>query len=659
VQSVVIHAHFYQPPREDPWLGLVEREPSASPWHDWNERITHECYLPVSAARLHRPSGRIGAVVNLYQRISFDVGATLLAWLESHAPEVYDAIRDGDARSRARLGFGNAVAMPYHHVILPLASHRDKVTEVRWGIRDFQRRFGRDPEGMWLPETAVDMETLEVLAREGIRFTILAPHQVQPVPLHGLPAAIRIARGLRIAVFVYDGPVAHDVAFGPLLRDADAWARRLTPPAGDVRGPRLVSVATDGETYGHHHPFGELALAAVLEVLDRMPEVRVENYAAFLAAHPPSQTVALVPHTSWSCAHGLERWRSDCGCRTKPGTSQAWRAPLRAALDWLREQLDHRYEQEARALFDEPWEARDRYDPATAAELPPRARALLEMQHQARRMYSSCGWFFDDVSGLESVQLLRSAVRAIELAGDPDGTLRAGLLDRLREARSNDAAEGDAAQIAERRAIPAFPGEVRAAAGAAVLAALVPDEVPSAVGDLTLVRVTRDQVELRNRRTGTETAWHTEVHRDSVVHLAVRVAPPPHPPPAPASDAGYTLRFADLPEPVRDAIRSHWQARLVGAVLDESERERLAAGLVELRRVLDQAMLRHLGPDPSSTNVVALTAALDLLELLATPVPFASQTRFYRHYCAATPEHRRRLEPLCVRFGFEPLAHSA
>src|SRR6266545_220133 len=271
-RSIVIHGHFYQPPRDDPWTGAIPVEPSAAPYHDWNERIERECYGPVSKS---------------LASISFDYGPTLLEWMEGAAPETYRAVLAADRAS------GNAVGMPYHHTILPLSPRRDKVTEVRWGIADFKRRFGREPEGMWLPETAVDDETLDVLAAEGIRFTILASHQVERAPAGGLPGWYRTSGGRRIALFTYDGAISHDVAFGPLVRDADAWVARLTA------GPnQLVAVATDGETYGHHHKGGDVVLARVLDVLRRRDDVRVENFASFLARQQPDEEVRLVAPSS-------------------------------------------------------------------------------------------------------------------------------------------------------------------------------------------------------------------------------------------------------------------------------------------------------------------------------------------------------------------------
>lgn len=650
MQSVVVHAHFYQPPREDPWFGLVEREHSAAPWHDWNIRIERECYRPMTAARIQAPDGRIRRIVNLFEQISFDAAPTLLSWLEAEAPDTYAAILHGDQVSRGRLGVGNAMAMPYHHVIMPLASRRDKVTEVRWGIRDFRRRFGREPEGMWLPETAADQETLDVLAGEGIRFTVLAPHQVTPVPLHGLPGSVRTAGGKRLAVFIYDGDLAHGVAFGPLLRDAESWALRMALPPDHVGGPKLVSLATDGETYGHHHRFGEMALAAALERVGSSASVRIENFGSFLEAHPPRETVDVVTPGSWSCIHGVERWRADCGCRTKPEMSQAWRAPLRNGLDWLRNRLDLVYEAEGRPLLGDPWEARDAVHPAEAETLPVRARELLEMQWQARRMFTSCGWFFDDIAGLEPLQLLRSAARAIELAGDAHGELRTGLLTWLREAKSNDASLGDGASLFDRQVVPGIPAEARAAAAIAALAALLPEERLDGLGTLQVRAARRDAVTLRHRRTGRETSWRAEVHRDSVVHLRALVAP------AEGDAPGVTLTFPDLPEAVREIIRRGSQPRLLATALGTRDCADIASGLLTFDQAIRQAMLRHLGPDAAHADIAALTAALDLLALEAHPVPFETQTVFYRHYLSAAEDQRLRLEPLRERFGFSDLA---
>jgi len=399
VPALVIHAHLYQPPREDPWTGEYPAEPGAAPFRDWNSRITAECYRPLAP---------------LLDRLSFDAGATLFEWLDREAPDVGRGFVHADQASLARLGHGGAMAMPYHHLILPLASRRDKEIEVRWGIRDFERRFGRPPEGMWLPETAVDLETLDVLAAQGIRFTVLAPHQIEtPLPF-GQPGTVRTGAGRRIAVFAYDGALSHDVAFGALLRDPAAFLARVTLPRHDIRAPVCLDIATDGETYGHHHKAGVNVLAAVLDGAGDLG-LEVLNYAAFLARHPPRASARVVERTSWSCAHGVERWRADCGCRLVEGTSQAWRGPLRQAFDWLRGEID--------ALL--------AGGGLTVPEDPLLAARDLPMDWHARRMFSSCAWFFDHFNGVEPQLCLAHARRACELAGREGSRLLAGLQERL------------------------------------------------------------------------------------------------------------------------------------------------------------------------------------------------------------------------------------
>ncbi len=466
MRSIVIHGHFYQPPRDDPWLGTLPREASAAPYHDWNERIERESYGPVAASLVS---------------LSFDFGPTLLAWMERYAAGTYRAVLAADRAGVAlHAGHGNAIAMPYHHTILPLSPRRDKETEVRWGIADFRRRFGREPEGMWLPETAVDDETLDVLVAEGIRFTILAPHQVERVPALGRPGWHRTAGGRRIALFLYDGALSHDVAFGPLVRDPAAWIERLTAREGGNGGgggggggsaevPEILAIATDGETFGHHHREGVVTLARVLEALSKRGDVRIDTFAAFLARHAPQDDVKLVAPSAWSCPHGVERWRSDCGCRVHGdrATQQRWRAPLRHALDWLAAELHGVFEREGGGIFAaDPWAARDAYGAVLGASddavtrfigerlrrpddgsALARARELLELERHALRMFTSCGWFFDDIAGLESLIVLRSAARAIELAGSDAARLEAGLLERLTLAPSNDPAVGSGREL--------------------------------------------------------------------------------------------------------------------------------------------------------------------------------------------------------------------
>jgi alpha-amylase/alpha-mannosidase (GH57 family) len=487
---VCIHGHFYQPPRENPWLETVEIQDSAHPYHDWNERITAECYAPNGAARILDGERRIVDIVNNYSRISFNFGPTLLAWLERHAPAAYRAIVEADRESRGRCGgHGAALAQGYNHLILPLATRRDKVTQVVWGIRDFEHRFGRRPEGMWLPETAVDLETLEVLAEHGICFTVLAPRQAAAVRRvaggswrdvgGGRVDPSRAYRqtlpsGRTIALFFYDGPISQGIAFEHLLDDGEAFAGRVTGAFVDSRQwPQLVHIATDGETYGHHHRHGDMALAYALSRIERGGHARLTNYGEFLERHPPTHAVRIAERTSWSCAHGIERWRSDCGCRggADPRWNQGWRAPLRDALDWLRDELAPRYERAAAELLTDPWAARDgyiavvldrspesldRFFTAHAARaLTPdertRALELLELQRHTLLMYTSCGWFFDELSGLETVQVIQYAGRAVQLAEKLfDEPVEGAFLERLARARSNLAEHGDGRRIYEK-----------------------------------------------------------------------------------------------------------------------------------------------------------------------------------------------------------------
>ena len=425
---VVIHGHFYQPPRENPWTGQVDAEPNAAPDHDWNVRITRETYRPL---------------VPLYEYLSFDFGATLLDWMEREARDVHDAVIAADRASVKRLGHGNALAMPFHHIILPLASRRDKQTEVRWGIADFRRRFGRDPVGFWLPETAMDRETLDVLAAEGIQFTVLAPHQVSKAPERGLPGTIALDRGRSMAVFAYNGRLSHDVAFGGLPNDP----ARFTAALSSTRPGAITAIAVDGETFGHHHKGADTGLATVLDRLRHSDHVRVTNFAAALAAHPPRDPLELVAPTSWSCAHGVERWRSDCGCRLDGRTEQDWRAPLRTAVDWLAAEVHAIYEREGTGLPGGPWAFRDAagaVGPVTGDE---NAARLVEMERGILRSMTSCGWFFDDIAGLEGRQVLRYAAHAIALAGAESGRLEAGFIKRLGNVRSNDSNAGSAVDV--------------------------------------------------------------------------------------------------------------------------------------------------------------------------------------------------------------------
>jgi alpha-amylase/alpha-mannosidase (GH57 family) len=508
---VCVHGHFYQPPRENPWLETVETQDSAAPYHDWNERITAECYAPNGAARIVDGKNRILRITNNYARMSFNVGPTLLSWMQEKAPLTCAMIRDADRLSQHQFGgHGSAIAQVYNHIIMPLASTRDRETQIVWGIADFEHRYGRKPEGMWLAETAVDLESLDLLARHGIRFTILAPHQcarVRPLPGADAPAAIAIkapatktgsaedaattagwidtpdagwketpdagvdttqpylvqtSPGHSIAVFFYDGPVSRAIAFDGLLNSGEAFAERLMGGFRESETPQLAHVATDGESYGHHHRHGEMALAYALQLIEE-GDAKLTNYGQFLANFPPVQEAEIVENSSWSCFHGVERWRSDCGCNGgKAGWNQKWRTPLRQALDWLRDCLAPLVGDATSALLTGADAARndyisvilDRSQPSVDAffarnsirtlttDERVRALQLMELERNAMLMYTSCGWFFDDISGIETVQIVTYAARVLELAAalfpETRGVLEKGFTDLLAEAKSNE-----------------------------------------------------------------------------------------------------------------------------------------------------------------------------------------------------------------------------
>jgi alpha-amylase/alpha-mannosidase (GH57 family) len=494
VNYVCIHGHFYQPPRENPYLEAIELQDSAYPYHDWNERITAECYAPNAASRIVDAENRIVKLVNNYAHISFNFGPTLLSWMKELVPNVHAAIVEADEDSRQRFsGHGSAIAQGYNHMIFPLANRRDKVTQVKWGIADFESRFGRKPEGMWLPETAADTETLDVLAEHGILFTILAPRQAKRVrskrsgryhdvtgsridPAH--PYVAKLPSKKRLSIFFYDGPISQAVAFEGLLSDGKRFADRLMSGFSATRQfPQLVHIATDGESYGHHHRFGEMALTYALEEIQNNDAAQLTNYGEYLEKYPNEDLVEIVENSSWSCVHGVERWRSDCGCNSGGHPwNQQWRGPLRAALDWLRDRLAPIFESRLSRYVRDPWAARDGYirlilDRSEAsraaffaehagrqlnAEEQTDALKLLEMQRHAMLMYTSCGWFFDELSGLETVQVIHYAGRALRLAEECSGeSIEAEFVQHLAAAKSNLPEHGDGARIYEKWVKPA------------------------------------------------------------------------------------------------------------------------------------------------------------------------------------------------------------
>jgi alpha-amylase/alpha-mannosidase (GH57 family) len=474
---VCIHGHFYQPPRENPWLDEVEVQDSAFPYHDWNERVTAESYARNGAARILDDQKMIIDIVNNYSKISFNFGPTLLSWMQKKSPDVYEAILEADQVSQTNFsGHGAALAQVFNHLIMPLANSRDKRTQILWGIRDFEYRFRRKPEGMWLAETAVDTESLDLMAEMGIKFTILAPRQAKRVRELAagaswrnvadqkvdprMPYLCRLPSGRSIVLFFYDGPISQGVAFEGLLTNGEFFAGRLMGAFSPHPQTQLVHVATDGETYGHHHKFGDMALAYCLNVIESRKEAKLTIYAEFLEKFPPTHEAEIFENSSWSCVHGVDRWQSDCGCSTgmNHGWRQAWRAPLRQAFDWLRDELISIYEHEMARFTPNVWEARNGYidvildrrqerieeffQKSIGRRLDDdekiRALKLLEMQYNALLMYTSCGWFFDDISGIETVQCMKYAARAIQLAKEVCGAdLEQSFVQFLENAPSN------------------------------------------------------------------------------------------------------------------------------------------------------------------------------------------------------------------------------
>jgi alpha-amylase/alpha-mannosidase (GH57 family) len=484
---VCIHGHFYQPPRENAWLEEIETQPSAYPYHDWNELINAQCYMPNSIARIMDDKSRVIEITSNYSRMSFDFGPTLLSWLEEHQPDVYAAILEADKESQRNYsGHGSALAQAYNHIIMPLANTQDKYTQVYWGIRDFEHRFKRQPEGMWLPEAAVDMETLDIMSSQGIKFVILAPrqalrvrkirerewHEVNENTIDTtLPYKIKLGARRDINIFFYNSAIAVDVAFHGLLSSGEELANRLVNSLKPDNGkPQLAHIATDGESYGHHHLFGEMALAYAFYHINKNNLARITNYGEFLELHPPVNEVQIRENSSWSCVHGVERWRSDCGCTNHyhPGWNQKWRTPLRKALDWLRDTANNECEKRAKSLFKDLWGARNGYievildrssknikqfmDKYATHKLNREetvtALKIMEIQRHSLLMYTSCGWFFDDLARIETVQVIQYASRVAELAHEICGSpFETEFLKKLSLAQSNITDYGNGRQI--------------------------------------------------------------------------------------------------------------------------------------------------------------------------------------------------------------------
>lgn len=662
MRHLCVHGHFYQPTRENPWTGVVELQDAAAPYHDWNARITAECYTRNSASRILDEADRVIRIINNYAGISFNIGPTLLRWLATAAPSTYELILEGDRTSRhEQYGHGGALAQVYNHVIMPLATPRDRVTQVRWGLRDFERRFRRQPEGMWLAETAVDVATLEILVDHGISFTVLAPHQARRIRRPegawadvtaetldvNVPYRCRLPSGRAIALFFYHGPLSRAVAFEGLLHNGATFADQLAsalPKEGPQ--PRLLLVASDGETYGHHHQFGDMALAYALDRLSHDDSVRLTNCAAFLAAHPPTVEVEIVENTSWSCAHGIERWRSDCGCRMREGTQQRWRTPLREAIAWLVDQLGTRFERLGREVFRDPWAARDEaadlMDPAEGSvdgflrrhgvrpgEAQRRAAlTLLEMQRQALLMQSSDGWFFDDVAGSETVQILSHAARAIELAEDAGPSLEDGLLAYLHHAPGNTERHPDGAAVYEALV---RPRALAPRTAGAIHAMTTLFQAPSAAlsGDLTVTPIDRG---------ATTSGGHTlAVGRARVRHAMTEME----------SDVTFAAAHFGGHE-VHCAVAEGWSedryAEIRASLLERLGRDVLS----EILRTMDQIF----GPHAYTLDDLPVEDRRVVLERIARPVLDALEQVYRRLY----RDNRPLMEYLRTAAGAVPPA---
>jgi len=636
---VCIHGHFYQPPRENPWLERVGSQTSAAPFADWNARITAECYRPCASASIRDDTGRILALLNTYARISFDAGPTLMAWLEQHAIDVHDALIAADRAAVARFGHGTAMAQAYNHTILPLCTPRDRRLQIRWGLSDFRYRFGRDAEGLWLPECAVCEDTLEALAEAGVRFTVLAPGQIEAVRPPGgswrtavdpcRPYRVELPSGRSIAVFVYDGAVAEEIAFGRLLDSGDRLYDRLIAAAAGTDG--LAHTATDGESYGHHHRHGEMALAWALYRMEQDPAVEIAPYASYLADHPPTWQARIRAPSSWSCAHGVERWRSDCGCGTAPAGG-AWRAPLRAAFDALRMRLDEAFEADLTPILPDPWAARDDYvqvllgadrtawlDAHAGRTLSSDERLIalewLEAQRHGQLMFTSCGWFFEDVDRLEPVQDLMYAWRAAELAGRrrPDEDWRGPLLADLEACRSSRPA-----------------GRGKGSKGGVTAAELIAREVEPERFDLPRLARLKAALDVLAGRPATEVVTEARTGRQRAVRATVEVR-----------DGRVHVQEGGIAFDLTDAVRRYFPE-----VLEEAQRK----AAVDAVRAVDRT--RQLAPLASGLDVgrvsrgAARWASLSAASAaLSDPAPLATRAL------------RRQLERLGLQVDGDGRAH--
>jgi Domain of unknown function (DUF3536)/Glycosyl hydrolase family 57 len=684
--ALVVHGHFYQPPRENPWTDEIPREPSAAPQHDWNGRIHAECYRSNAYARIFSPDARIESIVNSYDRLSFNFGPTLARWIERHDPHVMARLRAADEAQRRRLGAGGAMAQAYAHAILPLCDPADRRTQVLWGLADFERRFGRPADGIWLPETAVSPETLTTLIDAGVAYTILAPEQIDGVRASDQDSWEDVDRdsidtgrayvwrhpdgsGRSIALAVFDGPLSRAVAFGDAATRADLFldAVKTAADRSETEGQRLVLCASDGELWGHHKKFADLTLAFATHIEAERRGFEVTNLGAYLKKHPPvwEARLATGPEgegTAWSCSHGMGRWARDCGCHMGSGMgwNQAWRAPLRRALDRIRAAASEFYEDAASQLLIDPWGARDAYGtvvdapvadrdallatfamPALEAggdEARDRARLLLELQRATLLMYASCGWFFDDIAGLEASLVIRLGAHALDLLQAAGGRApTAEVLDVLAQAKSNHPEEGTGADVFRRMSGQRVTA-VHAAAGAAFEALAAPfgsdGDVQAAPGFDVTLRGSLDESpeDGAGRFAGTAEARHRRTGATDEMSIVATARPRAVYEAEVQTDAGLQrLSLDDLTDDARAALVISGLPGLLGE-LDDPRVARLMlvaarqlppdsetpAG-VSRRALLSRAVLILLGEDDGVPGNEKLHLATQLLDLLALP----------------------------------------
>ena len=719
--ALVVHGHFYQPPRENPWTDEIPREPSAAPFHDWNARIHAECYRANAFARIHDGAGRIEAIVNNYERLSFNFGPTLARFIEGHDARTHERLRAADAAQRRRLGYGGAMAQAYAHPIVPLLSAADRRTQLLWGLADFRRRFGREAEGLWLPETAVSPATLEALIELGVKFTILAPEQIasvrpvgsgsnessepwQPVDRDTLDTGQaylwrhRDGSGRSIAIAVFDGPLSRGVAFGDTAKHAEAFLQAVGTSAerSKADGQRLVLCASDGELWGHHKKFADLTLAFATHAEAARRGIEVTNLGAYLARHPPTREVQLVPGpngegTAWSCSHGLGRWLRDCGCGGEAGGNQKWRGPLRQAVDLVRDAAAAFYEDAASDLLFDPWGARDAYgdvvdDPvalrdrallpfarpalrAGGEEATIRARMLLELQRASLLMYASCGWFFGDIAGLEASLVIRMAAHACDLIAEAGGVppVRA-VLDALAAGKSNRPHGGTGADV-WRRAMGDRVTFARAIGRVALgtLAAGAPLEAPPSVPgfDVEILHGTTGaapggstlsgRARALHHRTGREAAADFQALRRPRGMMEVRVDDERLALDDLGAEARSAVLMSALPSLIPEASEPEVARLILRAARDFLPDRETPEGLAR-QGLLVRVMVALLGPVRGRPGSEAFQIAAELLDVADLP-PGSRQRRELEELVAGELDRGRppaSLRALAAKLGFGP-----